>query len=166
MSETKEVTIQDIINKRKEHSRKVDTKLIMKAYNLATEKHKDQKRSSGEPYIIHPLNVAYILADTGLDESTICAALLHDIVEDTDVTDADLREMFGNEIADMVAGVTKLSTIQFGSVEEQQAEEFKNKLLSSNIPDNLINNTLPNTWLQNSNLIFKLLSNGTPKSYK
>ena len=63
--ENKEITIQDVISKRKEHSRRVDTKLIMKAYNLANEKHKDQKRSSGEPYIIHPLNVAYILADIG-----------------------------------------------------------------------------------------------------
>ena len=102
----------------------------MKAYNLANEKHKDQKRSSGEPYIIHPLNVAYILADIGLDESTISAALLHDVVEDTDVTDEQLRKEFGNEIADMVAGVTKLSNIQFASVEEQQAEDYRKMFLA------------------------------------
>ena len=132
MTKNKEVTIQDIINKRKQHSRKVDTKLIMKAYNLASEKHKDQKRSSGEPYIIHPLNVAYILADTGLDESTICAALLHDVVEDTDVTDADLRKEFGDEIADMVAGVTKLSEMQMqlASVEEKQVENYRRMFLA------------------------------------
>ena len=130
MNENKEITIQDVINKRKEHSRRVDTKLIMKAYNLANEKHKDQKRSSGEPYIIHPLNVAYILADIGLDESTISAALLHDVVEDTDVTDEVLRKEFGNEIADMVAGVTKLSNIQFASVEEQQAEDYRKMFLA------------------------------------
>ena len=130
MNENKEITIQDVINKRKEHSRRVDTKLIMKAYNLANEKHKDQKRSSGEPYIIHPLNVAYILADIGLDESTISAALLHDVVEDTDVTDEQLRKEFGNEIADMVAGVTKLSNIQFASVEEQQAEDYRKMFLA------------------------------------
>ena len=128
--ENKEITIQDVINKRKEHSRRVDTKLIMKAYNLANEKHKDQKRSSGEPYIIHPLNVAYILADIGLDESTISAALLHDVVEDTDVTDEQLRKAFGDEIADMVAGVTKLSNIQFASVEEQQAEDYRKMFLA------------------------------------
>ena len=128
--EAKEITIQDIINKRKEHTRRVDTKLIMKAYNLANEKHKNQRRSSGEPYIIHPLNVAYILADIGLDESTICAALLHDVVEDTDVTDEQLRKEFGNEIADMVAGVTKLSTIQFASVEEQQVEDYRKMFLA------------------------------------
>ena len=92
MSENKEITIKDVINKRKEHSRRVDIKLIMRAYRLASEKHKGQKRSSGEPYIIHPLNVAYILADIGLDDSTICAALLHDVVEDTDVKDKDLRD--------------------------------------------------------------------------
>ena len=130
MNENKEITIQDVINKRKEHSRRVDTKLIMKAYNLANEKHKDQKRSSGEPYIIHPLNVAYILADIGLDESTISAALLHDVVEDTDVTDEVLRKEFGNEIADMVAGVTKLSNIKFASVEEQQAEDYRKMFLA------------------------------------
>ena len=128
--ENKEITIQDVISKRKEHSRRVDTKLIMKAYNLANEKHKDQKRSSGEPYIIHPLNVAYILADIGLDESTISAALLHDVVEDTDVTDEQLRKAFGDEIADMVAGVTKLSNIQFASVEEQQAEDYRKMFLA------------------------------------
>ena len=128
--ENKEITIQDVISKRKQHSRRVDTKLIMKAYNIANEKHKDQKRSSGEPYIIHPLNVAYILADIGLDESTISAALLHDVVEDTDVTDEQLRKEFGNEIADMVAGVTKLSNIQFASVEEQQAEDYRKMFLA------------------------------------
>ena len=130
MNENKEITIQDVISKRKEHSRRVDTKLIMKAYNLANEKHKDQKRSSGEPYIIHPLNVAYILADIGLDESTIAAALLHDVVEDTDVTDEYLRKEFSDEIADMVAGVTKLSNIQFASIEEQQVEDYRKMFLA------------------------------------
>ena len=130
MSEEKTITIQDVIQKRKEHSRRVDTKLIMKAYNLAEEKHKDQKRGSGEPYIIHPLNVAYILADTGLDDSTIAAALLHDIVEDTDVTDEDLRKEFGDEIADMVAGVTKLGEVQLFSAQERQAEDYRKMFLA------------------------------------
>ena len=125
-----EIKIQDVINKRKQHSRRVDTKLIMKAYNLDKEKHKDQKRHSGEPYIVHPLNVAYILADVGLDDSTICSALLHDIVEDTDVTDDDLRKIFGEEIADMVAGVTKLGTMMFSSVEERQVEDYRKMFLA------------------------------------
>ena len=126
----KEITIQDVISKKKETSRRVDTKLIMKAYNYAVEHHGDQKRRSGEPYIIHPLNVAYILAGVGLDEATICAALLHDVVEDTDATDTDLRREFGDEIADMVAGVTKLETMQFTTVEEQQVEDYRKMFLA------------------------------------
>ncbi len=127
---SKEITIQDVISKKKETSRRVDTKLIMKAYNYAVEHHGDQKRRSGEPYIIHPLNVAYILAGVGLDEATICAALLHDVVEDTDATDADLRREFGDEIADMVAGVTKLEAMQFTTVEEQQVEDYRKMFLA------------------------------------
>lgn len=126
----KEITIQDVISKKKETSRRVDTKLIMKAYNYAVEHHGEQKRRSGEPYIIHPLNVAYILAGVGLDEATICAALLHDVVEDTDATDADLRKDFGDEIADMVAGVTKLEAMQFTTVEEQQVEDYRKMFLA------------------------------------
>ena len=125
-----EITIYDVISKKKEVSRKADTKLIMKAYNLAAEKHKEQKRSSGEPYIIHPLNVAYILASIGLDDNTICAGILHDIVEDTDVTVKDLTDLFGTEISDMVAGVTKLSSIQFATVEEKQVENYRRMFLA------------------------------------
>ena len=130
MADQKEITIYDVITKKKETTKKADTKLIMKAFNLANEKHKDQKRGSGEPYIIHPLNVAYILASIGLDDATICAALLHDVVEDTDVTNKDLIELFGNEIADMVKGVTKLSTIQFGSAKDTQVENYRRMFLA------------------------------------
>lgn len=126
----KEITIQDVIAKKKEITKRVDSKAIMKAYNYAFEHHGDQKRRSGEPYIIHPINVAYILAGVGLDEATICAALLHDVVEDTDVTAEKLRADFGDEIADMVAGVTKLSTIMFESAEEQQAEDYRKMFLA------------------------------------
>ena len=130
MQETKEITIQDIISKRKEHSRKVDSKLILKAYNYAFSHHGDQLRKSGEPYIIHPLNVAYILAEIGLDDNTICAALLHDVVEDTEVTEADIKNEFGEEINYLVAGVTKLSNISFASVEEQQVEDYRKMFLA------------------------------------
>ena len=126
----KEVTIQDVIDRKKEHSRKVDTKLIMKAFDYADKLHKDQVRRSGEPYIIHPLNVAYILADIGLDEATICAALLHDVVEDTEATHEDIVREFGEEIAQMVAGVTKLSNISFSSAEEQQVEDYRKMFLA------------------------------------
>ena len=126
----KEITIQDVISKKKEITKKVDSKTIMKAYNYAVQHHGDQKRRSGEPYIIHPINVAYILACVGLDEATICAALLHDVVEDTDATDGDLRRDFGEEVADMVAGVTKLGNMMFSSVEEQQAEDYRKMFLA------------------------------------
>ena len=123
MTQDKEITIQDVISRKKAVTKRVDTRLILRAFYFAEKQHKDQKRRSGEPYIIHPLNVAYILADVGLDDATICAALLHDVVEDTEITHEDLVKEFGNEIAEMVAGVTKLSTIPFDSIEEQQAEE-------------------------------------------
>ena len=130
MGENKEITINDIINKKKEKSKKVDTKLIMKAYEYAYKLHIDQQRSSGEPYIIHPLNVAYILAEIGLDDATICAALLHDTVEDTHATYSDLEKEFGKEIADMVDGVTKLGKIQFTTVQEQQVEDYRKMFLA------------------------------------
>ena len=90
-------TIKEIIERVKKNKRWPDVKIIQKAYNYALEKHGTQLRKSGEPYIIHPTNVAYTIAELGLDEQTICAALLHDVVEDTDVTDKDLRKEFGEE---------------------------------------------------------------------
>lgn len=125
-----QIRIQDIINKRREHSRKIDIKLIMKAYQIANSNHEGQCRASGEPYIIHPLSVAYTLADIGLDDSTICAALLHDVVEDTELTGEDIKKEFGEEIADMVAGVTKLGEMQFTSVEERQVEDYRKMFLA------------------------------------
>ena len=130
MSDLKEISIYDVITKKKETTKKTDTKLIMKAFNFANEKHKDQKRSSGEPYIIHPVNVAYILAEMGMDDKTISAALLHDIVEDTDVEQKDIEEIFGEEISQMVEGVTKLSTIQFATIEEKQVENYRRMFLA------------------------------------
>ena len=127
---TKNYTIKDITDKVKKNKRWADIKLIQKAYNYAVQKHGDQKRKSGEPYIIHPTNVAYTIAELGLDEQTICAALLHDVVEDTDVTDNDIKRDFGVEIAQMVAGVTKLSNMMFTSIEEQQAEDYRKMFLA------------------------------------
>ena len=127
---SKEVTIEDIVNKMKSNNRKSDSKLILKAYNFAKEQHGDQLRRSGEPYIIHPMQVAYILADLGLDDSTICAALLHDVVEDTEVTHQDLINKFGLEIAEMVDGVTKLSKLNYESIEEAQVENYRKMFLA------------------------------------
>lgn len=98
MTVNQNITIEDLINLMKKNNRKSDSKLIMKAYNYAKEFHGDQLRKSGEPYIIHPVNVAYILATIGLDDTTICAALLHDVVEDTKVTKEDMEKEFGKEI--------------------------------------------------------------------
>ena len=131
MSEVKDVTINEVINEVKKHNRKADTKLILKAYNYANDNHKGQLRKSGEPYIIHPLQVAYILATIELDESTICAALLHDVVEDTEITHQDIINEFGQEIADMVEGLTKLGILQqYTTVQEQQVEEYRKMFLA------------------------------------
>lgn len=108
MQNKENVTIDKIIDKMKTNNPNSNTDLIRKAYNYAYENHKGQKRISGEPYIIHPLEVAYILAELELDDSTICAALLHDVVEDTPITHEDIVREFGDEIAEMVEGVTKL----------------------------------------------------------
>lgn len=131
MSEVQNKSIEDIISLVKQKKRWADTKLIIKAYNYAKEKHGTQCRKSGEPYIIHPVQVAYILADIGLDEATICAALLHDVVEDTEVTHEDLVRDFGEEIATMVAGVTKLGELRYqASTEERQVENYRKMFIA------------------------------------
>ena len=125
-----EKTIEDVIKVAKEKNKKTDTKLIMRAYEYAKKHHGDQKRKSGEPYIIHPLQVAYILAGLELDAETISAALLHDVVEDTDVTHEDLVKDFGNTIAEMVEGVTKLGKLNYTTKEEQQVEDYRKMFLA------------------------------------
>ena len=130
MVEEKIATIDDIIAEMKKKNRRADTKLILKAYEFAKLKHGDQKRKSGEPYIIHPVQVAYILAGLELDESTICAALLHDLLEDTDVTKKDVVTQFSQEIYDMVDGVTKLGKLNYTSKEEQQVENYRKMFLA------------------------------------
>jgi len=123
-------TIKDILDKVKKNKRWPDTKIIQRAYNYALEKHGEQKRKSGEPYIIHPTNVAYTIAEIGLDEQTICAALLHDVVEDTEATYEDVEKIFGQEIAEMVDGVTKLKQIEHASIEENQVENYRKMFLA------------------------------------
>ena len=130
MEEIKTVTIQDIVAEMKKHNRRADTKMVLKAYEFAKAKHGSQTRMSGEPYIIHPVQVAYILAGLELDESTICAALLHDVLEDTDVTQKDIVAEFSQEIYDMVDGVTKLGKLNYTSKEEQQVENYRKMFLA------------------------------------
>ena len=130
MSELIDRTIEDVIKQAKMHNRKSDSKLIMRAYKYALENHGDQKRKSGEPYIIHPIQVAYTLAELGLDDATICAALMHDLAEDTAVTLNDISSEFSPEIAEMVNGVTKLAKIKYVSAEEQQVENYRKMFLA------------------------------------
>ena len=130
MQELKEVKIQNVVKIMKLNNKKSNSHLIFKAYEYAKIHHKEQKRLSGEDYIVHPLEVAYTLANLKMDDETICAALLHDVVEDTPVTHEDIKKEFGEEIAEMVAGVTKLSKIQYVSVEEQQVENYRKMFLA------------------------------------
>ena len=102
-----------------------ERKMLLHAYDYAKAAHANQKRASGEPYFIHPCAVAEILVDLGLDPATIAAALLHDVIEDTPVTEEDIRREFGEEVLSLVAGVTKLDKIVFKSQEEEEAENFR-----------------------------------------
>ena len=122
--EPAEITIENLISKIK-HYYPNDATIIMQAFKLAQDAHEGQYRASGRPYITHPCVVCDILIDLGLDVATLCAALLHDTVEDTYVTDEQLRNEFGDEIANLVQGVTKLDKLQFASKEEEQAENIR-----------------------------------------
>src|SRR5690348_2325562 len=107
-----------------------DTALIEDAYEVARDAHRDQVRRSGDPYITHPVGVALILADLGLDDVTLAGALLHDAVEDTSVTLGDLEREFGPDVAAIVDGVTKLDRLQFDSREAQQAATLRKMLVA------------------------------------
>ncbi len=119
------ISLETLLNRVREYHKRDDLALIEKAYHYATEKHQGQVRKSGEPYVTHPIHVAYILADIELDPQSICAALLHDVVEDTDATREDLVERFGETITMLVDGVTKLDKIPYSSKEEQQIENLR-----------------------------------------
>jgi GTP pyrophosphokinase len=120
----------DLINQVKSYIEKPDIELITRAYNFASNAHRGQKRVSGDSFIDHPLGVAYIMAELELDIISIAAALLHDVVEDTDVSSEDIRKEFGNEIARLVDGVTKLTRLKFKSKEEHQAESLRKMFLA------------------------------------
>ena len=128
--EAKELTIDMIISALKKYQVTADTSLVMRAYELAKDAHKNQVRSSGEPYIIHPLNVADILTQLKIDDITITAALLHDVVEDTTYTLEEMEEKFGYEVAMLIDGVTKLGRIEYKSKEELQLENYRKMFLA------------------------------------
>ena len=128
---------QELINRVHKYHPSDDITMIAKAYEVAKEAHKDQRRKSGEPYIVHPLNVAIILADLELDKETIIAGILHDVVEDTVMTDEDLKREFGDDVALLVDGVTKLEQIplsggtnQPDAKLEMQAENLRKMFLA------------------------------------
>ncbi len=123
-------TIEMIIQKILTDDKQYDLSKIITAYEFAAKAHEGQKRSSGQAYIIHPLAVAYILLELGMDTDTICAALLHDVVEDTPATLDDLKKRFGQDVAMLVDGVTKLGKMPIFSREEMQAENIRKILLA------------------------------------
>ena len=119
------LTSKQVIERTAAYMQPEDVAIVQKAFLYAEDAHKDQYRKSGEPYIIHPIQVAGILADLELDASTVAAGFLHDVVEDTDVTISELEEVFNPEVAMLVDGVTKLGKIKYKSHEEQQAENHR-----------------------------------------
>ena len=123
-------TIEIIIQKILTSDKQYDLSKIISAYEFAAKAHEGQKRSSGQEYIIHPLAVANILLNLGMDTDTVCAALLHDVVEDTPASLNDLKKRFGQDVAMLVDGVTKLSKIPLFTEEQQQAENIRKILLA------------------------------------
>src|SRR6476660_1502279 len=107
-----------------------DLELVRKAYEFSQKHHSGQQRASGEPYLVHPLEVALVLAEMKMDSVAVAAGLLHDSVEDTSVTIVDIRKEFGEQVAHIVEGVTKISKIDFNTQEEQQAENLRKMMLA------------------------------------
>ena len=120
----------ELIDKMNTYHPTKEFNMIDKAYHLAVEAHKEQKRKSGEPYIIHPLKVAYILAELELDKETITAGILHDTIEDTQYTYEDIANIFSEEVANLVDGVTKLGKLSYSTKEEMQAENYRKMFLA------------------------------------
>ena len=123
-------TINMLIQKILDDDKQYDMSKIISAYEFADLKHSGQKRTSGEPYIVHPVTVAFILLELGMDTDTICAAMLHDVVEDTDATIEDIQKKFGQDVAMLVDGVTKLSKAPIFNQDEQLAENVRKILLA------------------------------------
>ncbi|EEI69989.1 RelA/SpoT family protein [Lentilactobacillus hilgardii] len=127
---TKIWTANDVIKKVSEYMNDDHVKMVKRAYEFAKIAHKDQMRQSGEPYITHPIQVAGILADLHMDPETVSSGFLHDVVEDTGAELSDVQELFGNDVALIVDGVTKLSKIKYKSSEERLAENHRKLLLA------------------------------------
>ena len=124
------MTIDDLVTKVRQYDPTLDGDWLRSVYTLADTAHEGQLRASGEPYVLHPLAVADILADLEMDRATIAAALLHDVVEDTVVTSEEVADRFGTEIAALVDGVTKLTRIPYQSKEDAQVENLRKMFLA------------------------------------
>src|SRR5438552_5054329 len=124
------IRFENLLEKVRRYSSDADVELLRRAYVFSALEHKGQVRHSGEPYLVHPLEVADFLADMKLDVVAVAAGLLHDVVEDTLTTPERIAELFGPEIAHVVEGVTKLGAISFSSSEERQATNFRKRLLA------------------------------------
>ena len=123
-------TIEDVITAVQAYNPKAEVGLIHRAYTFSAEAHKEQKRLSGIPYVSHPLAVASILTHLKMDSMTLASALLHDTLEDTEATEKSLVELFGQEVTDLVVGVTKLGKLTLGNREERQAESFRKMVVA------------------------------------
>src|SRR6478736_1148402 len=122
--------VEQIIDRVRSYQPAADADLIKRAYDFSYRMHAGQTRKSGDPYFIHPASVAGIITELRLDTASVCAGLLHDVVEDTLATTKDLEREFGGEIASLVDGVTKLGKINFTSKEDRQAENFRKMVVA------------------------------------
>src|SRR4030042_3797912 len=120
----------DLVKKIKSYNPQLDEKLLTKAYEIAKKHHDTQYRKSGEQFITHPLEVAKILAEIELDQTSIIAAILHDLIEDTEPTDEGVKKEFGATVADIINGVTKLDKIVFSNREERQVENLRKMIIA------------------------------------
>src|SRR4030088_3056023 len=120
----------ELMNRMQENRPHDDLSIIKNAYDFSLKHHEGQSRASGEPYLVHPLEVASVLADMKMDPVAVAAGLLHDSVEDTSVTTVEIRQEFGEQVAHIVEGVTKISKIDFSSTEEAQAENLRKMMLA------------------------------------
>src|SRR5947207_11506014 len=120
----------DLMKRMQENRPHDDLSIVKKAYDYSLKHHEGQSRASGKPYLVHPLEVALVLAEMKMDSVAVAAGLLHDSVEDTSVTIVDIRKEFGEQVAHIVEGVTKISQIDFSTREEQQAENLRKMMLA------------------------------------
>ena len=126
----KNLNLDDLILRLKAYYSDADFKLLKKAYHFATDAHKNQKRSSGEDYIIHPINVAGVLIKLRMDMESIISGLLHDVIEDCNVSPQTIEQEFGQEVAQIVIGLTKISQIKFKTIADSQAENFRKMIIA------------------------------------